>query len=378
TQAALAAFLPVGAALHNPVDLIASASADDYERALRAVLDDPAVDAVVVVFTPPLVTEAADVAAAVARVAGTARVKPMVANFLTMATPPPTLAGVEGPGVPSFPFPEAAVRALGKVAAHAEWRRRDPGRVPELSGVDAERAGVRLQDFLVTRTEGGWLDGPEAAGLVGDYGIPTLETVPASDAGAAAAAAERLGYPVALKSASGDLVHKTDVGAVRLGLWSADEVRNAFDAMATSLGEKMGGAIVQPMAAPGVETIVGIVQDPAFGPLVMFGLGGVATDLLGDRAFRLLPVTDRDAAELVLSVRAAPLLLGYRGAPPGDLQALEDLVLRVGRLADDRPEVAEMDLNPVIVSPSGVIAVDVKVRVQPTSTAPDPYLRRLR
>ncbi|MBV8161951.1 MAG: GNAT family N-acetyltransferase [Acidimicrobiia bacterium] len=378
TQEALAAFLPAGAALRNPVDLIASASADDYERALHVVLGDPAVDAVVVVFTPPLVTEAADVAAAVARVAAAAGAKPVVANFLAMATPPATLADTDGARVPAFPFPEEAVRALGRIAAHAEWRRRDPGRVPKLSGVEAESARTRVEAFLAARPGGGWLDAPEAVGLVGDYGVPTLETLLAEDPDAAVAAAERLGYPVALKAAAGDLVHKTDVGGVRLGLWSADEIRNAFDDMAANLGQTMGGAVVQPMAAPGVETIVGITQDPVFGPLVMFGLGGVATDLLGDRGFRLVPVTDRDAAELVLSVHAAPLLLGYRGSPPADLDAIEDLILRVGKLADDRPEVAEMDLNPVVVSPSGAVAVDVKIRVLPATAPADPYLRRLR
>jgi len=132
------------------------------------------------------------------------------------------------------------------------------------------------------------------------------------------------------------------------------------------------------MAALGVEAIVGIVQDPSFGPLVMFGLGGVTTDLLGDRAFRLVPVTDHDAAELVVSVRAAPLLLGYRGTSRADLKAIENIILRVGRLADDRPEVAEMDLNPVVVSASGAVAVDVKIRVQPVTATIDPYLRRLR
>jgi acetyl coenzyme A synthetase (ADP forming)-like protein len=377
TQQALAAFLPVGAALRNPVDLIASASAEDYERALRIVLDDPATDAAVVVFTPPLVTEAADVAAAVARVATSAGDKPVVANFLAMSTPPAALAGPDGRRVPAFPFPEGAVRALGRVAQHAEWRRRDPGHVPEVSDVDTDGAAARVSAFLAARSEGGWLDGPEAAALVGDYGIPTLRTVAAADAHEAVSVAERLGYPVALKVAAGELVHKTDVGGVRLGLLSGDEVTAAFEEMATALGTRMGGAVVQPMAAPGVETIVGIVQDPSFGPLVMFGFGGVATGLLGDRAFRLVPVTDRDAAELVLSVRAAPLLLGYRGAPPADLRALEDLVVRVGRLADELPEVAEMDLNPVIVSPSGVVAVDVKVRLQPAAPT-EPYLRRLR
>src|SRR5207237_234751 len=159
--------------------------------------------------------------------------------------------------------------------------------------------------------------------------------------------------------------HKIDGGGVRLGLGTAPEVAAAYTSMEASLGEAMGGAVVQTMADAGPEVIVGVVQDPSFGPLVMFGSGGTAVELLGDRVFRVLPLTDIDAYELVRATRGSPLLFGYRGAPPADVASLEDLVLRVGRLVDDIPEIAELDLNPVIASPAGAVAVDAKVRLAP-------------
>jgi acyl-CoA synthetase (NDP forming) len=172
-----------------------------------------------------------------------------------------------------------------------------------------------------------------------------------------------------LKASGADFDHKSDVGGVRLGLGSAEEVGAAYTEMAARVGPSMTGAILQRMARPGVETIAGVVLDPLFGPLVMFGMGGVATELLRDRAFRILPLTDSDAAELVRSLRASPLLFGYRGAPPVAVGALEDVLQRVARLAAVVHEVAELDFNPVIVSPAGVEIVDARVRVAP---APDP------
>ena len=194
--------------------------------------------------------------------------------------------------------------------------------------------------------------------------------------GAAAAAADIDG-PVALKAAAGTLVHKTDRGGVRLGLTTAEDARQAYAEMAARLGDDMGGAVVQPMVEPGVETAIGVVSDQQFGPLIMFGLGGVASDLLADRAFRLLPLTVEDAAAQVRSLRAAPLLFGYRGAPPCDVPALEDMLLRVAALADDLPEITELDLNPVVSTPEGATAVDVKIRLTPAEPS-FPLLRRLR
>jgi acyl-CoA synthetase (NDP forming) len=197
------------------------------------------------------------------------------------------------------------------------------------------------------------------------YGIPTLPTVPVTGLEAAVAAAESLGWPVVLKAGSPQLVHKSEMAGVALRLAGSDQLRAAWSAMARRLGESMGGGLVQPMAAPGVEVIVGVVQDPSFGPLVAFGSGGITADLVGDRAYRLLPMTGADATELVRSLRASPLLFGYRGSPPTDVAALEDLLLRVARLADEHRQIAELDLNPVVVSPAGVTVVDAKARIDP-------------
>jgi len=194
---------------------------------------------------------------------------------------------------------------------------------------------------------------------------------------AAVSAAARLGSPVVLKAEVPGLVHKTDAGAVQLDLHGPDEVRAGYRALAQRFGAQMTAALIQPMVTGGTEVIIGVAQEPVFGPLVVFGLGGTATDVLGDRSARLTPLTDTDAAALIRSIRAAPLLLGHRGTPAADLAALQDILIRVSRLADDLPQVAELDLNPVIARADGAYVVDTRVRVLPAQPA-DPYLRRLR
>jgi acyl-CoA synthetase (NDP forming) len=196
---------------------------------------------------------------------------------------------------------------------------------------------------------------------------------------AAVEAAATLGYPVALKAGAPAIAHKTDVGGVALHLAEAAAVRAAYETMAERLGGDMGGAEVQPMVPEGVETIVGVTHDPSFGPLVLFGMGGFGAELQGDRQLRILPLTDEDVHDVVRSLRGSPLLFGYRGTPNVDVAALEDLILRVGRLAEDVPEVAEMDLNPVIVCENAVLAVDVRVRLAPPGARMlPPDMRRLR
>ena len=376
TQSALRSFLPGAAAVRNPVDLIASASADDYERALRAVLDDDGIDAVIVIFIPPLVTQADDVARAIgAATAGAS--KPVLAGFLAMEGTPAALRA--GPrAIPSFRYPESAAHALAHAVAYARWRQRPQGTVPVFRDVDEHGARSLVREALRNQPNGTWLAPGVAAELLAAYGIRLVPTVSASTPEDAVGAADRLGYPVALKAGSGDILHKSDVGAVRLGLDRPESVREAFAAMHRGLGDTMGGAVVQAMADPGVETIVGVVQDPSFGPLVMFGSGGTSVELFADRAFRILPLTDLDVHELVRSTRGSPLLFGYRGAPPVDVAALEDLLLRVGQLVDDIPEVSEMDLNPVIVSTSGAVGVDVKLHLTPIQPRPELAVRRLR
>jgi acetyl coenzyme A synthetase (ADP forming)-like protein len=377
TQAALRDVVDPNGAVANPVDLVASATPAVYEQALRLVLADDRVDAVIVICTPTFAAPPERVAALVPPVAASVD-KPVVGCFLAAPTLPPLLGGeAEGAVVPAFASPEPAARALARAATYAEWRRRPPGAVPELDRFDPAGARTVVERFLHDSPEGGWLPTEQVGELLGTAGVPVLRTVAVHDAEEAEHAAADLGFPVALKAAGPDLVHKSDAGGVQLNLGSNAEVTAAHEAMAARLGTGMTGAVVQQMAAPGVETIVGVVQDPLFGPLVMFGLGGVATELLGDRSFRVLPLTDLDAAELVRSLRASPLLFGYRGSPRVAVDVLEDVLQRVARLAGHVPEIAELDLNPVIVSTTGAVTVDCRARVAPAPAGPAPDLRRL-
>jgi acyl-CoA synthetase (NDP forming) len=381
TQAALREIVDPNGAVANPVDLVASATPDVYRQVLRIVLADERVDAVIVICTPTFAAPPARVAAMLPAVAGGVD-EPVVGCFLAAPELPPLLhddnaGAIDGSAVPVFASPEPAARALARAATYAGWRRRPPGAVPELAGFDADRAREVVERFLAGTPEGGWLPADQVDGLLGAVGVPFLRTVPVHGAAHAQRVAAELGYPVVLKASGPDLVHKSDVGGVQVDLDSDADVAAAYDDMAARLGVRMTGAVVQQMAAPGVETIVGVVQDPLFGPLVMFGLGGVATELLGDRSFRVLPLTDLDAAELVRSLRASPLLFGYRGTPRVSVTALEDILQRVARLAGLVPEVAELDLNPVIASTDGAVTVDCRARVAPVPAGPPPDLRRL-
>jgi acetyl coenzyme A synthetase (ADP forming)-like protein len=376
SQAALRQFLPAAAGVRNPVDLVASGSAADYERTIRQLLADDNIDAVVVVFTPPLVTAADDVARAVAAASAGAS-KPVVANFVSARSAPLPLT-TSACRVPCFAFPEPAVRALAWATAYGQWRDRPVGTRPELPDVRPTEAKTVVQGALAASPNGSWLEPGAVGTLLGAYGIALSPSCFASNADEAVAAAGNLGYPVAVKVNGPDLIHKSDVGGVRLGLRTPEEIAEAFGGMRSALGERMNGVIVQPMAQPGVETLVGLIHDESFGPLVVLGSGGTSVELFGDRSLRVLPITDLDAAELVRSLRSSPLLFGYRGAPAVDVSALEDLLVRVGRLAEDIPEIAEMDLNPVVVSPSGVVAVDARLRLAPTASEDDPTVRWLR
>jgi acetyl coenzyme A synthetase (ADP forming)-like protein len=376
TQAALRDVVDPNGAIANPVDLVASATPAVYERALRLVLADERVDAAIVICTPTFAASPERVAP-VLEPAAAAGGKPVVACFLAAPDVPSLLAGDEGLNVPAFASPEPAARALARAATYAEWRRRQPGAVPVLDGFDADRAHSVVDLFLRDSPDGGWLPAAQVDELLDAAGVPFLRSAPVRDAEEARQCAAELGLPVALKATGPDLVHKSDVGGVELDLDSGAEVSAAYDEMAGRLGDRMTGAVVQQMAAPGIETIVGVVQDPLFGPLVMFGLGGVATELLGDRSFRVLPLTDLDAAELVRSLRSSPLLFGYRGSPRVAVDALEDVLQRVARLAARVPAIAELDLNPVIVSTDGAVTVDCRAKVAPLPAGPPPDLRRL-
>jgi acyl-CoA synthetase (NDP forming) len=281
--------------------------------------------------------------------------------------------------VAEIPTPERAASALAHLCRYAQWRNRsrtssnEPVVIEQLSLV-REIVGTRLAET----PEGGWLELDEAARLLSSCGLPILTTRAVFSADEASAMAESLGFPVVLKARAGDLVHKSDVGGVVTSLTSASAVRAAYEEMSVRLGEQMGGAVIQPMAKAGVETIVGLTVDPDFGSVVMVGLGGVMTDVLGDRSFAIPPLDCGAGRAMVSSLRAAPLLDGFRGAPPVDRQALEALVELVARVAEEVPELVELDLNPVIVTAEGALVVDCKARLAPRHLGPGPLFRALR
>jgi acyl-CoA synthetase (NDP forming) len=325
------------------------------------------------------VTRAEDVARAILRAGDSADGKPIASCFLGHSGVPDALRGdAVRKTIPSFAFPETAVHAIGRVADLADWRRRPPGTVPRFTDIDVGDARSIVASVLDAQPDGSWLDPAAAAALLDSFGIPVIAHRAVSDVDQARVAARELGFPVALKATAPDLVHKSDVGGVVLDLHDEEDVARAFDAMSRSLEAVMTGAVVQPMVGAGVEVIVGITHDPSFGALVLFGLGGVTAELLADRALHLVPVTDADAHDLLRSLRGSQLLLGYRGQPAVDLAALENLILRVGALADEIQEIAEMDLNPVVASADGVVAIDVKIRVAPARTQVPADMRRMR
>jgi acyl-CoA synthetase (NDP forming)/GNAT superfamily N-acetyltransferase len=371
-QDELRQLLPPGADVTGPVDTTAAVPPVAFRRCLEQVAADDGVDAIMALTVPTAIADLASVACS-AEIA-----KPLVLSVPNQAETVRLLPGPPaGPGpVPAYAYPASAARALAHACRYGAWRARKPGRVPEFGDLRGVDARTLIRTFLQRSPEGGWLGPAETADLLACYGITQVTTRLVADEQAAVEVATQLAVPVVLKADVAGLVHKSDAGAVQLDLHGPDAVRAGYRALAERFGTRMSAAVIQPMVTGGIEVIIGVVQEPVFGPLVVFGLGGVATDVLGDRSARLTPLTDTDATALIRSVRAAPLLLGHRGTPPADLAALQDIVLRVSRLADDLPQVAELDLNPVIACPDGAHVVDARIRLLPAQPA-DPYLRRL-
>jgi acetyl coenzyme A synthetase (ADP forming)-like protein len=354
TRAALTEVMPAEGSMANPVDLLGGANANSFARALPLLLEDPAFDAAIVLFVPTVGTDEDEVGAAISRAAATADGKPVLCAFLSAKGAPDSLRSVAE--VPAFAYPEAAARARGRAAERGEWLRRPTGEVPELE-VDREAARE------IVAGADGWLDADRTRRLLEFYGIPLVPERVVPTVEAAIEAARAFGFPVVLKTTVPG-AHKTEQGGIALDLADEAAVREAAERIGPPL-------LVQPFVRAGAELLAGAVQDPVFGPLVAFGPGGVLAELIGEARFRLAPLSDRDAEELVRSGKAGRLVAGFRGAPPADEAALVDLLLRLALLAHDLPEVAELDLNPVLALPHGCVAVDARVRV-----AAPPELRR--
>jgi acetyl coenzyme A synthetase (ADP forming)-like protein len=355
TREALCAVLPSEASVANPVDLLGSATGETYAKALPHVLRDPSIDAVIALFVPPVVAGADEVAEAICEaLAGETTEKPVLAVVLSADGTPARLREAGSP-VATFAYPESAAHALGVAAERAEWLRRPAGTVPELGTVDPS-AARRLVDAALAVSDDVWLDPAATKKLLSAYGVPLVPEQVVAGPDEAVAAARLIGGSVVLKTAAAG-VHKTESGGVALNLGTNEEIRAA--------AERIGGPLlVQKMIEGGTELLAGVVQDPVFGPLVAFGPGGVFAELIGGADFRIAPLTDLDAEELVQGGKAGRLVRGFRGGSPAAADALVSLLHALSALAVDVPELAELDLNPVLARPDGCVAVDARVRLR--------------
>lgn len=372
----LASRLPEAASVANPVDMIATASAEDYAHVIAHLAQSGEFDAILTIFVPPLVTDARDVAREIRRTATAHSECAIAAVFMTAEGPPDELTA-DGMSVPGYQFPEEAARAVAHAARYGAWRARPEGVAltadPETVAAGAALIGVELA------AGPGWMR-PEAVDeLLAHHGIVLAPARVVRSVSGAAAAAREMGWPVALKAVAPGLIHKRDAGAVATSLRTPTELRRAAKAMQASVsaaGFEIRGFIVQPMIT-GVELIVGMVQDASFGPVVACGAGGTNTELLKDVSVRITPVTDRDAGEMLRALKLYPMLTGYRGSMPCDIGAVETLLVRVSAMVRAHPEIAELDCNPVIARPDGAVVVDARIRLhEPTPPRPLPSVGR--
>lgn len=373
TKATLASFLPSVAALNNPVDLIASATPDQYAKAIATLLSADEIDALIILYISVTVTDTADIADGIlagienGRKAG-AKIKPVLIGWMAEGDRDRTF-NFHGETIPAYHLPETPALVLGKAAAYGEWRQQRPGMVPDFDDVDLSAARRICADAL-SRRGAGWLTVEETRHVLNAMRLPVQLGGVARTADEAAALAKQVGFPVAVKLASHQIVHKTEVGGVQLNLRDEQAVRKAFESIRTRLVETnqldaMEGVLVQSMLTGGVEVMIGVTDDPLFGPLIAFGLGGIHVEILGDVQFRITPLTDRDAEEMIRGIKGYKLLTGYRGHPPADLEALEETLLRVSRLVEEIQEISELDLNPIFALPpgQGCRIVDARIRL---------------
>lgn len=367
TTTALSRTLPSEAAVNNPVDMLASAPAAAYERSLQLLLADTNVDVVLVLFVPPLVTDATEVAQAICR-ASKGSQKPIVACLLGTDAVHRGQALLREARIPTYGFPEAAVGALANAVAYRRFRQQPSPQGVELSAIKSAQAQALVRKAL-SRVEEGWLTGDETRELLRAYGLAMPATATATSLSQALERASTMGYPIALKLLSRTLVHKTEVNGVHLNVRGPEELTRAYAAIEAGARaaspDAMDGVSIQQMVVGGVEMYVGMTEAPGFGALLAVGAGGVAIEVFRDVAFRVHPLTDVDARDALEQVRAKALLRGFRGAPVADEPALIEAVLRVDRLIEDCPEIRELDVNPLLVLPAGrgVVALDARVRI---------------
>ena len=369
----LRSFLPVASSVSNPIDMIASASAEDYGRAIRVVAGDPGIDALIVLYIPPLEAAAPEVARQLVRAVAEVDGRIPILSCFMSARGLPDVLRAPGSRIPSYRYPEQAAIALARAVRYGMWRSRAEGLVPSFDDTQPGEAAASIAAALARGDE--WLPTEDAERLLACYGISLAGTVSVRTAEEASEAATSFDGPIVLKGIGP--LHKTETGAVRIGVRPGDVLEEArsMRTRVEAAGEQLDGFTLQERIEDAVEMLVGVVADPVFGPVVACGGGGVTVELQRDVAVRVAPITDVDADEMVRSLATFPLLDGFRGAPKADVGALVQTILRVGALADAHPEIAEMDCNPVMVLPSGVKVVDVRVRVR-TSPPTTPFASR--
>ena len=366
TIAALTPLFPAEASIRNPLDMIASATPDGYASAMRAILADPNIDAVVPIFVPPFAVRQQDIATAIGESSAADPTKTVLAVLMGREGLPLGRAELHASRIPAYIFPESAARALNALNRHREWKERAPA---DPSPLDVDTAAAAAIIAVAQREGREKLTEVEALQLLAAYGIPVADAVLARNETSLVAAVRDIAGPVVLKIVSPDIVHKTDVGGVRIGVVGEDEAKSAYNGILASIGAAqpeatITGVLVQRMVAHGRETIVGISRDPEFGPLLMFGLGGILVEALGDVVFRIPPIDDTQAMEMLTSIRGAKILDGVRGEREVDRQALTHVLRRIGQLAVDFPAILELDVNPLLAFHEGAIAVDARVRVK--------------
>jgi acetyl coenzyme A synthetase (ADP forming)-like protein len=371
---ALEEYLPDAASAANPVDVLGDAHADRYRFALEKVAADPNVDGVLVLLTPQAMTEIELTATAVSDLSAKID-KPVLACFMGEVRVAPGIEILTKNGVPNYPFPERAARAFRAMADYRQIRERKP---PEFVHFEADRKAVQETLAKVFSENRSSIGDAEARSILQAYQMRIPRSELASTPDQAVDFARQIGYPVVLKIASPDILHKTDVGGVKVNLRNASEVRDAFELMVYRAQRyvpdaRIWGCLVQEMAPPGgTEILVGMNRDPQFGPLVTFGLGGIYVETLKDVTFRVAPFSPEEARQMLDEIRAHAILDGVRGQPPADKEAIVDILLRIGQLVQDFPEIAELDINPVMVYPEGqgALAIDMRLVLSKDSFHP--------
>jgi len=361
TKNKLRSGLPKEASVNNPIDLVGDAQSDRYELALQ-VLDDESVDCGLVLLTPQAMVDLKKVAETIASV-GPRAGKTLLASILGLTDITPAVDELESHNIPHYTFPESAVRALAAMAEYQRWVTRPRTQIKHFK-VDIRRA----QEVIANAKHAGLTNLPQddALTILGAYGLPVIKTETASSKREAIASAKRIGYPVAMKIISPDVVHKIDIGGVKLDLNSDQETSEAYDEILKNVktrvpNARIEGVLLQEYITGGTETIIGIHRDPKFGPLLMFGLGGIYVEAYRDVSFRLAPIRELSADNMITQIRGSKILQGFRGQPPTDTNAIAECIERLSQLSMELPDVAELDVNPLVAFGKGCRALDARV-----------------